>query len=81
MTPDMRMLRTVYKVRHCVRSTPDLCAGMVSRLSKEQHMEARAPNGHKSSPKTMPAGGRTLRRHKWTQLEDACLKAAVQVRT
>ena len=43
-------------------------------------MEARAPVGHKSSPKTLPAGGRTLRRHKWTQLEDVCLKAAVQVR-
>ena len=44
-------------------------------------MEARAANGHKCSPKMLAAGGRTLRRHKWTQLEDACLKAAVQVMT
>ena len=44
-------------------------------------MEAMAPVGHKSSQKTLPTGGRTPRRHKWTQLEDTCLRAAVQVRT
>ena len=80
MAPDMEMLRTVYQVRQCMRSTPELCAGMVSRLSKEYHMEARAPVGHKSSHNMLPTGGRTPRRHKWTQLEDARLRAAVQVR-
>ena len=81
MTPDMKILRTAYQVRHCIRDTPDLCAGMVSRLNKEHHMEARTHVGQKSPHKTLPAGGTTPRRHKWTQLEDACLKAAVQVMT
>ena len=81
MTPDMKLLRTAYQVRHCITKARDLCAGMVSRLNEDHHMAGRAAVGHKSFHKTLPTGGRMPRRHKWTQLEDTCLRAAVQVST